>query len=254
MEIHVCVRRTLDWSDEAQVAANILPDFRSRFELWNDTFAMSYAAFRARLRSIAARNLAGLEGARVAPFEEVAAPARRAGREVWIVPIDDDDWLAPSLPARMREALASARDPEGCFGMHWIREVVAAPRRRRRLKHWLRPGRRGRFSCHTNDYALRGDCQDLELLFRNHVRASEAFDAAPDRVRALRRVLAIQNRNLASQTSLAWRRPSLSRAELVARYEAYRGFYAGWKLRRELRWAQPCIDGMAELMDELRLR
>lgn len=253
MEIYVCVRRTLDWSDEAHVAANILPRFRSRFELWNGTFAMSYAAFRLRLRQIAASNLDRLEGTRVAGFEEAVA-AGRAGADAWIVPIDDDDWLAPGLPAGLRETLAGAREPGRCFGIYWIREVIAPPGRRRRLKHWLHPRRRGRFTCHTNDYALHSGCDDLEALFRSHVRASEAFDAAPDRVLELPRLLAIQNRNLASQTALGWRQESMDRDELLERYRAYRRFYAGWRLRGELRWAQPCVDAMAELMDELRPR
>ena len=43
-------------------------------------------------------------------------------------------------------------------------------------------------------------------------------------------------------------------AFLLETHEQYRRFYAGWKLRRQLRWAQPCIDQMAELMEDLRVR
>ena len=56
MRIHICVRRTLDWKDEARVAERLRPKFRAKFEMWNATFDMPYAAFRQRLKEIAQLN------------------------------------------------------------------------------------------------------------------------------------------------------------------------------------------------------
>ena len=41
---------------------------------------------------------------------------------------------------------------------------------------------------------------------------------------------------------------------MIETFERYRHLCAGWKLRRELRWAQPYVDRMAGLMDEIRVR
>ena len=249
MEIFVCTRRTLDWCDEGHVEANILPEFRSKFELWNATFEMSYAAFRARLKAIAQQNLAQVEGATLTGLGEIAGP------DALIVPIDDDDWLAPSLPAEIRRALG--RDParRERAGVYWTREFLSPTRRPRRFEGWLRQKPKpGRWTCYTNNYAVRSGLPDFESLARNHVHASGFFDAEPGRVLRIPKTLAIQNRNLASQTALGWGQPAIDREFLVETYESYRRFYADSRLRRSLRWAQPCIDGMAELMEDLQLQ
>ena len=49
--LHICVRRTLPWHDEAEVAAALRPEMRPKVEVWNATFNLRYAAFRLRLRS-----------------------------------------------------------------------------------------------------------------------------------------------------------------------------------------------------------
>src|SRR5262249_60636170 len=51
--IHIWIRRTLDWHDEAQVAARVYPAFRPKMEAWNATFTMPYHRFRYRLKAIA---------------------------------------------------------------------------------------------------------------------------------------------------------------------------------------------------------
>jgi len=249
MEIRIWVRRTLDWSDPAHVEAKILPAFRSRYELWNDTFALPYASFRARLKGIAEENLKRVAGASLGPWEDL-----EPGRGL-VIPIDDDDWLAPDLAAHVQNALESQVRGRKLAGVYWAREVVGPPRRRRSLRKWLRRvPKRGRFTCYTNNYAVAPGVPDLEVILRNHVRASEAFDAHPERFLRIPALLAIQNRNLASQTALGWRLPEIDEHYMLERYQSYRLFYASWRIRRELRWAQPCIDAMAELMDDLSPR
>jgi hypothetical protein len=172
-----------------------------------------------------------------------------------VLPIDDDDWLAPDLTWRIRAALGARPDGARLGGVYWVREVVSPPHRRRSLRKWLRRiPKKGRFTCYTNNYAVRRGLPDIERVLGSHLRASEVFDADPGRFLRIPKLLAIQNRNLASQTALGWRLPEIDRAYLLERYEAYRRFYAGWRIRRELAWAQPCIDAMARLMDDLQPR
>ena len=122
------------------------------------------------------------------------------------------------------------------------------------LHRGLRPKRRrGSYTCKTNNYAVL-NTPALCRLVQRHTEASEFFDSHPTRVERIPKTLAIQNRSLASQTALAWKRPSISREEMIESLERYRDLYAGWKLRRELRWAQPYVDRMAGLMDEIRVR
>jgi hypothetical protein len=66
--------------------------------------------------------------------------------------------------------------------------------------------------------------------------------------------LSVHNRSLASQTALAWLRPSITREELIERFDEYRTLYASTRLSRALRWAEPYVALMAELMDALKLR
>lgn len=240
--VHICIRRTLDWSDPAGVSAGIDPGFRQKFETWNATFDMPYAEFRRRMVEIATLNLSRVEGARLTPLAEVPPGA-------WIVPIDDDDWLAPDLVARVRRLLDAP-----VTGCRWRREVIEPLDDRRGPRAWLRRRRAlEHFVCASNNHAIL-NTPEIAPLVRNHVLASEYFDAHPAELRRTPRFLAIQNRNPASQTALALREPTISRDRLVGVLDRYQGLYAGWKLRRSLRWAQPCLDRMAELVDSVGLR
>ena len=80
------------------------------------------------------------------------------------------------------------------------------------------------------------------------------FDAHPQKLRRLPETLSVQNRNLSSQTALAWGRPTITRAELVATYGRYRKVYAAAELPRDVRWAEPYVAMLAELMKEIRFR
>jgi hypothetical protein len=242
VKIHLCVRHTLDWNDPVGLGERVWPCFRPKLEAWNETFDMSYGAFRHRLKDIAQLSFSRVEGAECTPLSEVPAGDL-------IVPVDDDDWFAPNVADEIRRVV----EPD-LVGYYWIREVISPSRRRRKLRNILRPKRRrGKYVCKTNNYAVL-NTPALCPLAERHVRASEFFDTHPTQVEKIPKTLAIQNRSLASQTALAWRRPSISREETIEAFERYRDLYAGWKLRRELRWAQPYVDRMAELMDDIRVR
>lgn len=242
---HICVRRTLAWDDPAAVERDLDPGFRAKYEAWNATFELPYAAFRARLAEIAAQSWSRVEGVRCTPLADVPAGD-------WVIPVDDDDWFAPQLGARLRALLAGAgADVTGC---RWRRDVLEPDAIRRGLRARLRRRRAlEMWTCGTNNYALRW-APGREEVLRNHVRASEHFDVHPAQVARTREWLAVQNRNPASQTALRVRRPTISRDQLVAVRDAYRATYARWRPRRSLRWARPYADAVAELVAGLRER
>ena len=241
--IHICVRRTLDWNDEALVDAQVIPEFRGKLLAWNAAFDMPYHVFRQRLKAIAQENLARVEGCVRTELE--AVPPGDV-----IVPVDDDDWFAPDLGLRLRRAL----DPKA-RGYLWRREVIEAPPLWRRARALLArlTGRRELHVCKTNNYAVVNGPVALDLA-RHHAEASAFFDAHPGDIRAVPATLAVQNRNLASQTALAWGRPSIGRDELLAVFRRYRRFYRSVRLGVGLSWATPYVAQMADLMQEIRPR
>jgi hypothetical protein len=240
--IHICVRKTLDWRNEALADASILPEFRAKYEMWNATFDMPYAAFRQRVKEIAELSLSRVVGARRTSLGEVP-PGEL------IVPVDDDDWFAPNLANEIRRLF----DPDAS-GYRWRRDVVEPlPGGSRIRSWWVRNRELERLTCASNNYAI-VNTPRLTALVSNHLRASEYFDAHPAELRRTTKVLGIQNRSPASQTALAWRRPTISRGELIETLERYRGLHGSWKLGRALRWAAPYLRATADLIDELRVR
>lgn len=239
-EIYLCVRRTLDWHDEAQVEANLIPHFRPKMAAWNATFDMPYHAFRHRLKQIAQSSLDRVEGTRrVAP---AAVPDGAIA-----VPVDDDDWFAPDLAAR----IAAAWEPEA-VGYLWRRATIEVPLPlRRRL--WYRLWSFKAPTCNTNDYAIKSFA-GAEPILRSHVRAGRYFDEHRERIVRIRATLGVQNRNVSSQTAMGWRRPSITREELVRSCDRHRALYASLALPPDLAWARPYVTEMAELMARLRLK
>jgi len=238
--IYICIRRTLDWHDEAASAALLRPDLRPKVEVWNATLEPSYYLFRDRLKQIAQANLARVENAVQAPLADVP-------RDAIVIPMDDDDWLAPELANR----LAEQYDP-AASGYLWIRDVVA-PRVPLRTRAWYWLWRWTASACATNNYAIPNRPGVAELV-SHHVRAGRYFDANRSRIKRMRRILSIQNRNLASRTAMGWRRPSITRDELVDSVDRYRALYSSRELPDELGWARPCMAQMDELMKQVRVK
>lgn len=245
-EICLCVRRTLDWGDEAAVESRLDPDFRPKYEMWNATFNIPYRRFRVRLKEIAEATLLGVQGARL------VTPATVPPGSL-VVPVDDDDWLAPDLAARLREAWDGSTQ-----GYSWRSHILEARPLRHPLR-WIlglmRPvvPKGSRFTCSSNNYAFVAG-SDAEELLRSHVQASRRFDAHPDELRRLPLALSLQNRNLSSQTVLGWGKPSIPRRRLLRRFRRYRELYDRVALPGDLSWARPCVAAMAALMRELAVR
>jgi hypothetical protein len=245
-EICISVRKTLDWGDEAKVRAGLIPGFLPKYEMWNETFVLPYHVFRQRLKAIAEATLRGVAGARLVEPEALPTGAL-------VVPVDDDDWFAPDLAARLGEAWdGSARGyrwssfilearPGGLLGLLGLRGPSAPE-----------PDR-SRFTCTSNNYAFVAEADAADLV-RSHAEASRRFDASPGELRRLPLSLSLQNRNLASQTALGWKKPTISRARLLRRYRRYRDFYGRVALPEELSWARAPVAAMAELMRALRPR
>jgi hypothetical protein len=240
--VHICVRATLDWHNEALVRERIYPRFRQKFDVWNDTLTMPYHEFRARLKAIAAGSLARVADASVSPLDSV--PPGHI-----VVPVDDDDWFAPDLVSWLRAAPA-----DGEIWL-WTRLALHPEGRSARLRQQLARmlGRRERHVCKTNNYAVLNAPARLQLA-GNHVQASGYVAAHPAVVRRIGRTLAIQNRSLASQTTLAWGSPAISPAALVALLARYRRFYDEWVPPPTLEWASPYVRLMAQLMADIGAR
>lgn len=249
-------RATLDWRDEELVEAQILPSFRAKYEMWNGTFSMPYAAFRQRLKEIAAQNLARVADARVAPLDDVPEGA-------WVVPIDDDDWLAPDLVAHVRDVLRP-----GVLGCSWVHSILETPRHRpgaspwRRLRRRLRArrprivggeGAKGPFICSTNNYIL-ANTPERRPLLETHTLASRFAEAHAATMPRLPNMLSLQNRTLASQTSLAFHEARISRKALLATWRLHVRLYPRVRLSPELTWAAPYVAQVAELTNELQVR
>lgn len=245
--LHICVRRTLPWDDEAAVAAGLAPAMRAQVELWNATFSLSYAAFRHRLSLIARENWSRIELARLTPLGEIPPDAL-------VVPVDDDDWFSPEIGRRLL-----AERKSSLHGYHWNRYVLELPRRARRWP-WARPRRAtdtSRWTCGSNNYAV-VNIPEMTPAIQSHTKASRIFDAGPRRVKHVDASLSLQCRNLASQTEIGASRrraaPSLSRERLIERLRCHRWLYDRLRLPSEVAWAEPATLAMAQLLRELRPR
>lgn len=243
LPVHICVRQTLPWEDAALVSAGLHPRFQQKYDTWNATLTMPYRVFRQRLTEIARLNVSRVDGAVSSSIGDV--PAGHL-----IVPVDDDDWFAPDLVAHLRRANDSQ-----AVAYLWSQATLQpegplAPFRR----HIARlVGRRDKHVCKTCNYALR-QLPSLTPLLSNHVHASRYVDAHPAQVRRLPATLSIQNRSLASQTTLAWGRPTIHSSRLISLVAKYRGLYTDWRPPDGLQWAVPYVRLMAELMTEIRVR
>ncbi len=241
--IYVCMRRTLDWQNRAAVDAGLVQGFRTKIETWNTTFNVPYHEFRQRLKVIARLNLSRMENARCVSLEEVPPGGL-------LVPVDDDDWFSPELASSLQDEF----DPS-IQAYYWTRHILEPQRQLRRFRGVLRELITGEVIFATNNYALR-NVPELAMarLAADHIEASRYFQANPQRRRYLRAALSFHNRSLASQTVLAWLRPAITRDELVESFDQYRTLYARTHLSRDLRWAEPYVALMSELMGELKLR
>ena len=239
--VRIWVRATLDYDDERAFEAGLLPDFREQVALWDATFTMPFRVFRSRVRAIARENLASVEGAACATWDEIPQGAL-------VLPCDDDDWFRPDIASVLERELRP-----GAAGARWTSSFLQVPiDLRHQLGMWRERvlGPRPQFHCTTNNYALFASEASKELL-SNHLRAS-AWVAAqpPGDVALVRERLSLMNRTLASRTSLGHVGVPISRRRLLRKLARYRRLYER-PLSPELAWAQPHVQRMRALMAEL---
>ena len=144
--LHICVRSTLPWHDEAAVDGGARPELRQKVELWNASFNLRYAAFRVRLTQIAQRELEpDREREARAPRGDPAGRAAGAGRRRRLV-----------LPGARAASARRARAPAAGLSLEPLHPRAAAPpaplavvARQRRATDT------SRHTCGSNNYAIR---------------------------------------------------------------------------------------------------
>ena len=145
-----------------------------------------------------------------------------------VLPVDDDDWFSPDAG----RVLSSELDPRAA-GYRWPSSWIEPPRGigprlfGRRLLPWPAPT----FTCTTNNYALvKEEGVRTPLLLSHHLLASQWFDREIEEPtgkspKTINRRLSVANRTLASQTSLRFRKQSMSRAQLIRKFRRFQGLY-----------------------------
>jgi hypothetical protein len=238
------VRRTTDWTSEATVRAQLDHGFAALIELWNDTFDMPYFEFRQRLKQIAQANHGRVEGAVAAALKDVPPGAL-------IAPVDDDDWFSPEMAS-----IVAAHLDARYRGCRWPSRFLEVPPD---FAQWRGAWRRRLFPnapllwvCTTNNYVIENS-PSADSIVRSHMTASKWFEENGTSVKVLDVPLSLQNRNLASQTTLLFRRGLMTRSKLLRRHRQYRTLYSK-ALRAFPAWCQPSIASMAELMQTIQIR
>ncbi len=242
-QIYIVMRRTTDWGDEDVFRAQLSSSLRPIVDLWNDTFDMPFHLFRHRIKAIALLSHARVEGAAMASLAEVP-------RGALLVPTDDDDWFSPDLARVLTENRG-----DDCRGMRWPTTLLEVPfsfrHRLSLLRRRLLPRTPPKWICTSNNYAL-SQAEGIDELVRSHMEASWWLEANPAALKFVAPRISVQNRHLASITSLTLGGP-LSRAGLEKKYRRYVSLYTR-PPREAPDWCAPYVAQMASLMSELRLR
>ncbi len=240
--IYIWIRKTLDWQDEAAFRAQLPPHLIEPVDLWNDCFKLPFHLFRDRLRQIAALNHARVEGVICAHWDAIPEGAL-------VVPVDDDDWFAPTLGTSL-----AGEVERGYAAFFWPSQFLQVPLDWRheigRIRRRIFPATRPVWLCTTNNYAMLKR-PGVRPLLEQHVAASRWYLANMDtRIKNIQQPLSLMNRSLASTTAMDRKRGPLARQKMLLACHRYRRIYSR-PASAELAWSQPYREMMSGLMEEL---
>jgi len=244
--IYVWVRKTVDWQHERAVRAQLDPGFAPKVELWNETFDLPFHLFRHRVWKIAQLNLSRVERAVQAEWEEIPTGSL-------VVPLDDDDWLAPDL-ATVLEGRRNGRRVCYRWKSTWIERPTTLGHEIYSLRRRLLSTTQEKWVCSSANYALVKGAETRELA-ASHMSASRWVESAAEgSVETIDQRLSLINRTLASRTTLGGRRRPLSRSQLLRKFRRYRRLYDNPPATPELAWCRPYVVMMADLMAALAVK
>lgn len=203
--------------------------------LWDEMFCVSYFEFRARIKELAESTFRGAEVARGLPElkRELAS-----SQDAYVIPIDDDDWIAPGLFRALAEQTTDVVTWKmlGTFFAPAL-TVVTAP-----------------MDFETCSFAVRKSFvvkhPEVELLLFHHASFGEYFVGHKSRARFVDR-LSMRNENMASVTVLKKEYSRAGMNELFKKrmIEIARG--RGGKAVNRYSWAQAYLEKNAELHRQL---
>jgi hypothetical protein len=271
--IYICIRRTANWKDVAGYRARLVASLVPYINEWDATFYITYREFRAAIAEITMANLQAVRGAVIAPYEDIPEGAI-------VMPCDDDDWTAPHAAEILAESFATHHDRAV-----WTQSVLQVPLdwmhalKIRAGKIWP-PLHPPRWFCSTNNYSLRKRAGNYNM-FMSHLIASKELEGHAGLVRISNR-LSLQNRNMASQTSIApirlgylekvdgvvhltnFNDPAKEMREandsrhsrrLLRKLEKYQELYQSYKPEHpDLEWATPYVHAMRDLTLSLKAK
>lgn len=182
-------------------------EFLRAIRLWNRTFALSYFAYRQRLKEIAELNWTRMQNLDlVVRRQDLFSVLDWLGHCI-VLPVDDDDWFHPDVANVLRRHWRPDIDafhwPDGLYRSVPFQDRFDQPTNQQRLvvRHWP-----GDFA--TNDYALtqsglrRCGPQEKHRVLAFHWAAGKAFHRSGVNRCYLDRPLSASNKSLASATNL----------------------------------------------------
>jgi hypothetical protein len=243
--LYIWIRATVDWQDEEAFLAQLRPELEPKISVWNETFNIPFHGFRHRIREIARLSMSRVQNAVCVDWDDIPEGGL-------VAPADDDDWFAPEVGT----VLESEREP-GTTGCYWTSSTIEVPihfpHRLGLIRRRIFPGTPPRWICTTNNYAMVKSPESKAFLGSHMLASKSVKDEQTGPLTRIERRLSVANRTLASQTSLAWEKPSISRSQLIRKFERYRKLYDRPTLPG-LAWCQPYLAMMSDLMAELRVK
>ncbi len=186
------VRSMSDWQDGQNLLTAPWDGWEDRLQWWDEVFEMPYHVYRYGLQIIARKNWARISG--LDSIVSVRSWQPELFHDAVVIPIDDDDWLAPQICHVIRNQIQA-----DTTAISWQSDRIECPHRY--VKNTC-----GDANFYiTNGYALTPNYRDIvgDEQFKDsllwHVRAA---DHAKEQSRHLDAVLGAAPRTWASVTTL----------------------------------------------------